>query len=447
MTVVYAGLAAVAFLVQKIGVVDLPIFTAPDISRPLGWLIFGWLVLALVAYSFLPRLTVGLKNRRLIWLFIVIFAALFAALPALGSIDIYFYAFYPKILLAYGQNPYFSLIKDFPADNFYSPYLNTWMATPMVYGPLWLYFAAVAVAPFLSNLAAAIISLKVLAAAFFIGCLVLIDQILKQLAPARRLVSLVLLGWSPFVLWETVNNGHNDIMMIGFFLLACFLLIKNKYLWIFPALTLSVLIKPVTLIFFPFFGLSLWRTTKDKERREVWWSLGLSAAAVVLVWLPLWRGAETLHALFKVGDYYNSLPLIAPLTYWFYHFPAITGQPDGISFPRFLQLTGLTVGGCFYLWLLLKSKSRTPVDLFKVCFKASLIVLLIVAIYTQPWYWLLPIFILALIPDWPWRYLVGLTLAAFLTYYFSPLQLSLMALAAVIGWQFYKLIYGLFRRA
>ncbi len=41
-------------------------------------------------------------------------------------------------------------------------------------------------------------------------------------APGRRVQAMVLLGWNPMVLFEGVGNAHNDLLMAGFLLLACY---------------------------------------------------------------------------------------------------------------------------------------------------------------------------------------------------------------------------------
>ena len=61
-----------------------------------------------------------------------------------------------------------------------------------------------------------------------LGALWLVNYLAGELYPARRLRIVVLFGWSPLLLFESVGNGHNDIVMMVF-VLGALLLMAHRY--------------------------------------------------------------------------------------------------------------------------------------------------------------------------------------------------------------------------
>ena len=69
---------------------------------------------------------------------------------------------------------------------------------------------------------------KALAAISVLVAMVLVDQLAKRLYPERRLRIAVLFGWSPLLFFETVGNGHNDIVMVVCVLAAFALMLRGR---------------------------------------------------------------------------------------------------------------------------------------------------------------------------------------------------------------------------
>ena len=148
-------------------------------------------------------------------------------------------------MIAAGQNPYYSTftpesLAGLPLDHF---------PMPMSYGPLWgLVSAAVSFAAGGSVLAAAVV-FKVLLAAAWIGSLYLVDRMMISEPIRERCLAMVILGWLPCGVSQTVAEGHNDIAMVAFALLWLYLLLKGRIAA--PvALAASVLCKYVTVPLF-----------------------------------------------------------------------------------------------------------------------------------------------------------------------------------------------------
>ena len=60
----------------------------------------------------------------------------------------------------------------------------------------------------------------------------------------------LLFGWSPFVVFRAVGNGHNDIVMMAFALgLRLYVAMQGRWRWAMPLLALSILVKFSTALY------------------------------------------------------------------------------------------------------------------------------------------------------------------------------------------------------
>ncbi|MFM9846909.1 MAG: hypothetical protein ACKVP3_07095 [Hyphomicrobiaceae bacterium] len=144
-------------------------------------------------------------------------------------------------MITAGHNPYYSVftseaLSGLPLDHF---------PMPMSYGPLWgLVSAAVCYIAGGSILAVAVL-FKVLLAAAWVGSLYLVDRIMMHEPVRQRCLAMVIFGWLPCGVTQTVAEGHNDVAMVVFVLLWLYLLLKGRIAA--PiALAASVLCKYVT---------------------------------------------------------------------------------------------------------------------------------------------------------------------------------------------------------
>src|SRR6185295_7352884 len=120
-------------------------------------------------------------------------------------------------LWIYGDNP---LVVP-PAETHY-PIGLSWYDQPSPYGPGWSLLTLV-VSPLLiwgDHDIAALIALKALSAVAFLGTAVVIYRLVARTSPGWELFAVLLFAWSPFVVLRTAGNGHNDMTMLFFALLA-----------------------------------------------------------------------------------------------------------------------------------------------------------------------------------------------------------------------------------
>ncbi|MEO8285645.1 MAG: hypothetical protein ABI670_04365 [Chloroflexota bacterium] len=282
------------------------------------------------------------------------------------SSDIYSYFWYSRIWVDHGASPYTNFPREFalPADPEGSIAWVFWQTEPSVYGPAWLYISGLfyKLGQWLGgSFSAQILSLKLLAdiAHLVNGFLVwsvmglILAKRPQQLAPpslVRKLprqarpgtfyrpaqkdhsttlglqtAALLFYLWNPLLLVEFAANGHNDVVMITFVLLALWLHLKGW--WRFAALALAVaaLVKLPALLFIPgYLWLLFWNGVRSSEGEPttrrfahgVW--RGVQALAVILVtwavlYMPVWEGARTLQAAVSGPAnkmYTHSLPYV-----------------------------------------------------------------------------------------------------------------------------------------
>jgi hypothetical protein len=270
----------------------------------------------------------GEEWRTIIWLIfgsgLILAAILIFSYPVM-AIDLFIYAIRSRGWALYGFNPLTTPPQALPAADPWLGLAAEWRDAPSPYGPLWegLSLGAFHLSggDFLSHL----FTLKIVTVLAYLGCAWLVYRILRQLQPQWAIAGTISFAWSPLVLLESVQNGHNDIVMVFFLLAAVWACSKSvilseaknpsgdtfegrfagaqrdlgqdnvQKLLTFSGcffLALSILIKFVTILLVPFFLLAITAPAKTWTKRLVlMMRYGLTVAVlVVLPLLLLWPG-------------------------------------------------------------------------------------------------------------------------------------------------------------
>jgi hypothetical protein len=249
------------------------------------------------------------EQRSLIWLVLLaglILAAILVFSYPVTAIDLFIYAIRSRGWALYGFNPLTTPPQALPAADPWLGLAAEWRDAPSPYGPLWEWLSLgvfhLSSSDFLSHLFA----LKIVALLAYVGSAWLVYRILQQFQPRWAIAGTIFFAWSPLVLLESVQNGHNDIVMIFFLLAAVWgmngrmsgwrinlfahSLIRHLFVCLF--LALSILIKFVTILLVPFFLLAITTPAKTWSKRLAL-IMGYGLTIVVLVVLPmllLWPG-------------------------------------------------------------------------------------------------------------------------------------------------------------
>ncbi|MBE7556966.1 MAG: glycosyltransferase family 39 protein [Anaerolineales bacterium] len=249
------------------------------------------------------------------------------------AIDLFIYAIRSRGWALYGFNPLTTPPQALPAADPWLGLAAEWRDAPSPYGPLWEWLSLGAFhlsgGDFLSHL----LVLKMVAVLAYLGSAWLVYRILQQFQPQWAIAGTISFAWSPLVLLESAQNGHNDIVMVFFLLAAVWVLEEAKtrrreeakghlkasaqppiasflspsrlysLLLVCLFLGLSILVKFVTLLLAPFFLLAITAATKSWAKRlALMMGYGLTVAVlVVLPMLPLWPGRNN-WAVLQAGS-------------------------------------------------------------------------------------------------------------------------------------------------
>ncbi len=186
---------------------------------------------------------------------IITFAGFIALMALLitpfHSTDIYGYVNRGWQQLAYGMNPYVSVVDHIPRWDFDPMLTNHWVNNPCPYGFLYALIAKWLCIPAQGNLEITLLVFKGfnLLIHGLIGWLIWLSATRLKMPHPERALYLYL--WNPLILLHQLSNGHNDIVMALFIVLAGFLAIRRSWLWVIPALVAGTLVKYAAVVLIP----------------------------------------------------------------------------------------------------------------------------------------------------------------------------------------------------
>ena len=218
--------------------------------------IFGAFSLYLAAWRITARWpqTARRPAARRLWPIVMVSTLVAVTLLFMYPItatDLFDYVFHSRIFVHYGQNPLVVAPSVFTGDSFYR--FVTWRSQPTPYGALWVLLTAPGTYLAGNDLILNLYAMKLAMMAAHLGTTLLVWAILGRTQPGHQMAGTLLFAWNPLVLFETAGNGHNDMLMMFFTLLAVYLLVRKKWLWVLPALLVAVLVKyAVVLLVLPF---------------------------------------------------------------------------------------------------------------------------------------------------------------------------------------------------
>ncbi|HTE84763.1 MAG TPA: hypothetical protein VK821_08515 [Dehalococcoidia bacterium] len=275
------------------------------------------------------------------------------------------------------------------------------------YGPLWylLTFPAAVFQP--HNFLSSIIILKLWMAAFYIASGVVIYLTLRLTRPHLALAGAALYLWNPFVLMRDLGDGHNDVVMFFFVLLALYFATKNEWLAVAPALMLSALIKYVSIPLGPLVLVYV-LTMPSEQRRQVLPRLlagsGIALVMTAVISIPFLAGPRTLSAL--AGETRLSITSTPLLVQLLLTGPFLHDSSGDISRMLMRALFLIPYG------LLLASVRPPATRLYATSYQALWLFILLATAWFRPWYLLWVVTMGALLPS-GWFLAVTLAISFF----------------------------------
>lgn len=225
-------------------------------QRPLSTLLYGMIV---IVFFGLYVGVVGLARKRKIsewdaWRIIaVVVLLLLLSYPAF-SYDMYNYMFTAKTVLVYHKNPYAVIPLQFASIDPYVSFMR-WTHLPSAYTPAWILLTLPAYLVGFGIFLPILWSMKVLVLGFYVVAVWAIGEILEILDRKEKLVGMLIFALNPLVLFETLVSGHNDVVMMALAMIAMLLFLKDRRLWSWLFLSLSIALKLMTVFLIPVFFL------------------------------------------------------------------------------------------------------------------------------------------------------------------------------------------------
>ena len=274
---------------------------APSLLAGLG---YGLLLLVLFGLYWLAFRAVQM-SKSAPSLALLLGTAVLLALPLLQTYpinanDLYRYVIRGRVSSVYQQSPYAAPPNAFSDDPFL-PLAGEWAGETSPYGPLWELLAAGITNITGDNLLAGLLTFKTVGLLAHLACGWLIWQMLAQTSPAKQGSFTLLWLWNPALLLMFVVDGHNDVLLMLWQLVALWFWRRERPLPTGLFLLLGALTKPIGLLPLPFFALAAWRNLDNNTARlrVFGWGALLGGTAVLLSFLPFGSPADLLNRLIR----------------------------------------------------------------------------------------------------------------------------------------------------
>jgi hypothetical protein len=313
----------------------------------------------------------------------LLFAAL--AFPNVNS-DIYSYIASGRVAAVHDANPYTHPPSEFPGDPLLPYVSDQYSGNVPSKLPAWM-LLNVSLAWLAGDDPVTVILLyRFVLAAFAIGCVALIALVLRQAAPHHAAAGVVAFGWNPILL--VYGASKTDVVMVFFFVLSALLIVRSRPSLAAASLTLSALVKLITL---PLLALYLLRDARLGQWRRLAIALLVACSVVLIVYLPFTRSPGL------VLDHAGLLTAVESAEG--------VNRSDG-SLAETLYRTALALGlVALVLWQVARQDGGT---------KRLLLGWAVLAVYFSifltthalPWYQLVPLAAVALVPSVPLAILI-----------------------------------------
>jgi hypothetical protein len=415
----------------------------PDLNLPTAVMAVGFVVAGLGYLGAIVLLDRGAARGRpalgLVLLFALLFQATVLVMPGLFSQDIFGYLEYGQIPAVHHLNPYIWPPSAFNRDPLLQWVAPIWRTLPSPYGPVWTDLNwLLAQVLYGRSIIDQVEAYKLLANVLHLLTLGLVWWLLGRLLPAprARLTAFAVFAWNPLVLFESPGNGHNDdlalfALLLGFVPLvmgARARVLDGRYLGAVALFTVSGFVKYLSAVCGPFLVVAWARQLRTWRARAAAVVLagvlaGVVTALLFAPWLELPDSLDPVLSQTGGSLYANTLPDLVSLHVADQHLVP-RGMTLAVARATARGWMRLAVDAVFvvYLawevWWLWRAAGPGGMPAARALVRSStrvlMVVILVVSIWVQTWYFVMPLALAALLG---WRatltkVVVGYTLTA-----------------------------------
>ncbi|HMD89531.1 MAG TPA: hypothetical protein VKF38_10245 [Anaerolineaceae bacterium] len=321
----------------------------------------------------------------------ILFAIILLFLYPFDAADIFDNIVHGRIISIYNANPFIKVGSDFKTDLFY-PYMG-WKFTPSEYGPVWELMAAFTTYIAGNGFIANVFAFKLLNGIFLAGSAVCLFFILRQYMPERTLSNVLLFIWNPIVLYETIGNGHNDIVIVFFIMAAALAMLHKKYVPAVLALVIGTLVKFVPALLLPLVVVIAWRELPSlRSRLRFLFTAGfISFILILLAYGPFWQGIQILGIARRQTLFTTS---IASMVYYLLR-TSLGAVPTGALLTKITG--GVTL--IFVLWQCYKAwHDHSWMSFHKAAFNILMFYMFVTIMWFHNWYTVWPLGLALILP-------------------------------------------------
>jgi hypothetical protein len=383
---------AVLYPLTIYGQADRP-FDLEQLSQTRQWAAAAYVVGLLTLFAiFWAALRIAQRVRvplRLAVVFGLIFGLTLVWLYPVTATDVFQYVLRARMRVVHGANPMVVTPDQFPDDPLL-PFAGEWADNLSPYGPAWELLAEGIARLGPHDAVSGALAYKSVALLAYLACLGLLAW-----GTGGDTHALLLFAWNPLVLLQGPGNGHNDLLMLAWMLLAL-LLWKRGRLWApaVAALTLAVLTKLSAALLAPLLMVAILRGQHGWRRRlAVLVGAGMLALGLVLLaYVPFWPPWESLAGVLDEFSNRYTYTIAALLRMILREF---IPNKLALAIPR---TAGQVIFAALYLWTLARVWQRR-MGLAEAGFLIYFVYLLTSPSY-RIWYplWLVPLAALHLTP-------------------------------------------------
>lgn len=218
--------------------------------------------------------------------------------------------------VAYGVNPYATTVIMIPDWKLDPMFTNHWIHNPSPYGFVFLHIARWLCLPFEGHYLPTLGVFKWAMALVHLLITVLLWIGLKPSGPQMQWQAVYGYGLNPLILMHHIANGHNDLWMALFLVMAALLVLRPFKCWgwvgVLPMVMMATLVKYAALVVLPITG--LWMLVR-KQWRALLVGVCLSVLVIVVTgarYLPDWE-----HFIWvKIGGNASVAHASIPALFW-----------------------------------------------------------------------------------------------------------------------------------
>jgi hypothetical protein len=365
--------------------------------------LYGWLL-------WLCRSGVPRPVRLVVLGLPVLYSVLWLVTAPVFSSDVFSYIAHGYARVGLDANPYAvpsSVVAASPIGAELAPYGWQPVFPPTPYGPLVTYLEIAVVRLAGADVRVAMLLFKLAAVAASLGTAALIRWVLGQVRPADRDLGTVAYLWNPAVLVEVAGEGHNDALMAFLVVLALGLTLRRRAALAVAVMLGAALTKYLPLLLVPL-QLGYWWRAPGEVRRlpgRVVAGAGAGLAVAVGLFAPFWRGGATFAGLRESGraGHTGSTQTLAVEV-----LSRVTGEPAALR-----AVSTAAAAALVLLAVVLAVRVPDGDALLRRCAVVMVAALVVAGPAYWPWYVILPVALLALVPRGGWLVaLVALSLGS-----------------------------------